>query len=104
MCLKLESEGLGMTGTERFLMANAAAGIVLGFIVAAAIILLDMHGIGTLLRASDQGLVAASLLAAGFAALAAAGLFSTAMAWRPPHPGDRGGRLVPAFAVSCRRA
>lgn len=106
MTLKPDREGVGMTDTDRFLMANAAAGVVLGFIVAAAIILLDMHGIGTLLRTSDQGLVAAVLLTAGFAALAAAGLFSTAIACLPARSGRPGGgvgRLVPAFAVSRRR-
>ena len=95
-----------MTDTERFLMANAVAGVVLGFSVAAAIVLLDMHGIGTLLKASDQGLLAATLLTAGFAALAAAGLFSTAMTWlpsRPRRPGGGEGRFVPAFAASRRR-
>lgn len=90
-----------MTKSDRFVLANVAAGLVLGFVVAASIILLDVQGVGSLLRRSDQGLVAAILLTAGFGALAAAGLFSTAMAWLPPQAGRPGGglgRLVPALA------
>ncbi|WP_293863581.1 hypothetical protein [uncultured Alsobacter sp.] len=90
---------------NRSMLAHAAAGIVLGFAVAAAIILFDMHGIGTLLKTSDKGVVAVVLLTAGFASLAAAGSFSTAMAWRaPPSCGRSGGTgsLAPAF-VSARR-
>jgi hypothetical protein len=103
----VESEAAEMTSTDRFLMANTASGIVLGFVVAAAIILLDLHGIGTLLMSSDKGLVAAILLAAGFSGLAGAGLFSTAMAWLPPRPrspGGGAGRLAPVIAASCGRS
>jgi hypothetical protein len=95
-----------MTDADRFVLANVIAGLVLGFVVAASIILLDVHGVGTLLRRSDQGLVAAVLLTSGFGGLAATGLFSTAMAWLPPpagRPGPGLGALAPAFAPTRRR-
>lgn len=67
----------------RLVAVNVATGVALGFIVAAAIVVTDLNGLGTLLRHSDHAFVAATLLAAGFAALAAAGAVSTAVMTMP---------------------
>jgi hypothetical protein len=105
MNLSRKREDVEMAGTDRFMLANVVAGLVLGFVVAAAIIILDVHGIGTLLRNSDQTFVAAVLLTAGFGSLAAAGLFSTAMAFLPSHSDETGGNaLEPVLAPVHRRA
>src|SRR6478736_10224253 len=50
----------------RLVLTQAALGSALGLAFAALIVILDSHGIGTLIRESDSGFVAFVLLAGGF--------------------------------------
>lgn len=50
----------------RLVLLNAAMGAAFGLAFAVALVLLDAHGVGSLLQRSDSGLVAFILLAAGF--------------------------------------
>jgi hypothetical protein len=90
------------------ILSNVSAGLVLGFAMAAALIVLDVHGLGSLLRRSDTGFVAVVLLCGGFASFAAAGLLSTSIHLLPDPAGRAGGpdgfarRLRPA-PVRARR-
>jgi hypothetical protein len=54
-------------GLVRLVLVNAIAGSVMGVIFAAALVLVDAQGIGTLIRSSDSGVLAFLLLAGGFA-------------------------------------
>jgi hypothetical protein len=51
----------------RLVIVNSLAGSVLGVVFAAALVVLDSQGIGSLIRQSDSGLLAFLLLAGGFA-------------------------------------
>ena len=50
----------------RLVLTQAALGSALGLAFAALLVILDAHGVGTLIRESDMGLVAFVLLAGGF--------------------------------------
>jgi hypothetical protein len=50
----------------KLVLSHAALGSVFGLVFAVVLVLLDAHGLGTLLRRSDSAVVAFVLLAGGF--------------------------------------
>ena len=50
----------------KLVLSHAALGALFGFVFSVVLVLLDAHGLGTLLRRSDSGFVAFVLLAGGF--------------------------------------
>lgn len=50
----------------RLVLGHAVLGAGLGLAFACALVIVDAHGIGTLIRESDSGLLAFALLAGGF--------------------------------------
>lgn len=50
----------------RLVLKHAGLGALLGLAFAAALILVDAHGLGSLITSSDSGVVAFALLAGGF--------------------------------------
>lgn len=50
----------------RLVLSHAALGAGLGLAFACALVIVDAHGIGTLIRESESGLLAFILLAGGF--------------------------------------
>lgn len=52
--------------TLRLVLTHALFGAVLGLLLSVGLVFVDAHGLGTLLRGSDSGLVGFALLAGGF--------------------------------------
>lgn len=50
----------------KLVLSHAALGALLGLVFSVVLVLLDAHGLGTLLQHSDSGVVAFVLLAGGF--------------------------------------
>lgn len=100
---------LGRNPALRLVLKNAALGSLLGLSFAVALVAFDAHGIGSLIRASDTGLLAFALLAGGFAvtfgSLVAGGAVMTIGAAENGGGGrGLGAALVPVPVRARRRA
>lgn len=99
--------------TLRLVLAHAGFGALLGFVFAVALVVLDAHGIGELIRNSDSGAIAFLLLAGGFMVTFGSLVAGSAVMLLPRdgddgHGGGGGGRreraLVPIPVRSRRRS
>jgi hypothetical protein len=100
---------LGDNPALRLVLKNAALGSLLGLGFAVALVACDAHGLGTLIRSSETGILAFVLLAGGFivtfGSLVAGGAVMTIGAdERGPGGRGRGAVLVPVPVRARRRA
>lgn len=68
----------------RFMALNALAGVVIGLLIAAAILLFDLGGVGTLVRNSSDPLIAIILIAFPMALVFGASVTASAI-WTMPY-------------------
>jgi hypothetical protein len=74
--------------TLRLVLTHALLGAVLGLCFSIGLVYVDAHGLGTLLRASDSGLVGFALLAGGFMITCGSLAAGTALMMVPRHDDD----------------
>ena len=100
---------LGRNPALRLVLKNAALGSLLGLGFAVALVAFDAHGIGSLIRSSETGILAFVLLAGGFmvtfGSLVAGGAVMTIGGEERGHGGrGLGAALVPVPVRARRRA